>query len=138
MSDWKFYIIANGNYTYAGISPTPDKRLRQHNGEIKGGAKYTTGRGSGWKHICLISGFKNKIQAMQFEWAVKHVPPRNSGGLIMRMNKVYQVLNYERWTSKSPLAGEIPLEIEWLIEPFIENTLPEYIQLKYKYNINEM
>lgn len=138
MSDWKFYIIANGNYTYAGVSPTPDKRLRQHNGEIKGGAKYTTGRGSGWKHICLISGFKNKIQAMQFEWAVKHVPPRNSGGLIMRMNKVYQVLNYERWTSKSPLAGEIPLEIEWLIEPFIENTLPEYIQLKYKYNINEM
>lgn len=138
MSDWKFYIIANGNYTYAGVSPTPDKRLRQHNGEIKGGAKYTTGRGSGWKHICLISGFKNKIQAMQFEWAVKHVPPRNSGGLIMRMSKVYQVLNYERWTSKAPLAREIPLEIEWLIEPFIENTLPEYIQLKYKYNINEV
>ena len=138
MSDWKFYIIANGNYTYAGVSPTPDKRLRQHNGEIKGGAKYTTGRGSGWKHICLISGFKNKIQSMQFEWAVKHVPPRNSGGLITRMNKVYQVLNYERWTSKAPLAGEIPLEIEWLIEPFIENTLPEYIQLKYKYNINEV
>tara|TARA_Y100000768_G_C23981007_1_gene685780 strand:+ start:449 stop:865 length:417 start_codon:yes stop_codon:yes gene_type:complete len=138
MSDWKFYIIANGNYTYAGVSPTPDKRLRQHNGEIKGGAKYTTGRGSGWKHICLISGFKNKIQAMQFEWAVKHVPPRNSGGLIIRMNKVYQVLNYERWTSKAPLAREIPLEIEWLIEPFIENTLPEYIQLKYKYNINEV
>ena len=138
MSDWNFYIIANGNYTYAGVSPTPDKRLRQHNGEIKGGAKYTTGRGPGWKHICLITGFEDKIQAMQFEWAVKHVPPRNSGGLIMRMKKVYQVLNYERWTSKAPLAREIPLEIEWLIEPFIEDSLPEYIQLKYKYNIDAL
>ena len=48
-----------------GVSPDPIRRLRQHNGEIKGGAKYTTSKGCGWKHICLISGFEDKIQAMR-------------------------------------------------------------------------
>lgn len=115
MSDWKFYIIENAGCTYAGVSPDPVRRLRQHNGEIKGGAKYTTGKGFGWEHICLVSGFKDKIQAMQFEWAVKHVAPRNAGGLQMRIKKLYTVLNSERWTSKSPLASEVPLIVEWKI-----------------------
>tara|TARA_B100001540_G_C15803063_1_gene640778 strand:- start:1533 stop:1949 length:417 start_codon:yes stop_codon:yes gene_type:complete len=138
MSEWKFYIVANGNYTYAGVSPDPVRRLRQHNGEIKGGAKYTTSKGNGWEHICLISGFKDKIQAMQFEWAVKHVPPRNSGGLRMRMNKVYAVLKKERWTSNAPLSREIPLIIDWKIEPIINDILPEYIQInKSIYKLEE-
>ena len=115
MSDWKFYIIENKGFTYAGVSPDPIRRLRQHNGEIKGGAKYTTGKGSGWEHVCLISGFKDKIQSMQFEWAVKHVAPRNIGGLQMRIKKLYKVLMSARWTSKSPLACEVPLMVEWKI-----------------------
>ena len=61
---WSFYIIFNKNSTYAGVSPDPVRRLRQHNGEIKGGAKYTTSKGEGWKHFCLVSGFQDKIQAM--------------------------------------------------------------------------
>ncbi len=133
MSDWKFYIIENNGYTYAGVSPDPTRRLRQHNGEIKGGAKYTTGKGSGWRHICLIRGFENKIQAMQFEWAVKHVVPRNLGGLKNRMSKVYRVLCAERWTSKSPLASEVDLEIDWKID-ILENvkdiTLPENVKIQ--------
>ena len=28
---WIFYIISNNNYTYAGVSPDPERRLRQHN-----------------------------------------------------------------------------------------------------------
>ena len=90
---WSFYIIQNKNCTYAGVSPDPTKRLRKHNGEICGGAKYTTSKGSGWKHACLIEGFQTKNQALQFEWAVKHVPPRNSGGIIQRLKKLYTVLN---------------------------------------------
>ena len=42
--EWFFYIIQNGPCTYAGVSPDPVRRLRQHNGEIKGGAKYTRSR----------------------------------------------------------------------------------------------
>jgi predicted GIY-YIG superfamily endonuclease len=127
---WKFYIIINGQYTYAGVSPDPVKRLRKHNGEICGGAKYTTSKGSGWKHVCLIEGFQTKTQALQFEWAVKHVPPRNSGGIIQRLKKLYTVLNKTRWTNNSPLSITVPLVIEWKMEkPIIikELSLPNYI-----------
>ena len=114
--EWIFYIIQNKYSTYAGVSPDPVRRLRQHNGEIKGGAKYTLSKGPGWTHMCLVKGFRTKIEAMQFEWAVKHVPPRNAGGVKNRISKLYQVLKKERWTNKSPLAEEVPLTLEWLIK----------------------
>ena len=110
---WQFYLIKNGPYTYAGVSPDPEKRLRKHNGEISGGAKYTASKGTGWKHICLVKGFPTKIEALQFEWAVKHEPPRNVGGIQSRIHKLQKVLCKQKWTSKSPLAETIPLEIEW-------------------------
>ena len=111
---WVFYLIENNGCTYAGVSPDPVRRLRQHNGEIKGGAKYTTSKGPGWSHICIVHGFHNKIQAMQFEWAVKHEPPRNLGGPTARIEKMKSVMQKERWTSKSPLSCEIALKVEYL------------------------
>ena len=110
---WQFYLINNGPYTYAGVSPDPVKRLRKHNGEISGGAKYTASKGPGWEHMCLVKGFPTKIEALQFEWAVKHEAPRNVGGIAARIRKMRKVLCKEKWTSKSPLAETIPLEIEW-------------------------
>lgn len=138
MADWVLYIIENNGYTYVGVSPDPIRRLRQHNGEICGGAKYTTSKGPGWKHLCLVRGFQNKIQAMQFEWAVKHVKPRNTGGSINRLRKLCVVLNREKWTSKSPFANTIPLEIEWLTDiDFGKYTLPTYVtQVIYYDSLN--
>jgi predicted GIY-YIG superfamily endonuclease len=130
-AEWFFYLIKNNNCTYAGVSPTPDKRLRQHNGEIKGGAKYTTSKGPGWEHICLIGGFQDKIQSMQFEWAVKHVPPRDAGGVENRIKKMLIVCNKERWTSKAPLAKDVPLTIYWKSNVETSVALPEYIKEMY-------
>jgi len=130
MSDknWVFYIIHNRGATYAGVSPDPVRRLRQHNGEIVGGAKYTTGKGAGWEHICLVSGFQDKIQSMQFEWAVKHVAPRNAGGVVNRIKKLYTVLNKSNWTSKAPDAKGVPLVVEWKYPvPCEDRTTPDYI-----------
>jgi predicted GIY-YIG superfamily endonuclease len=127
---WSFYIIQNKGYTYAGVSPDPVKRLRKHNGELSGGAKYTQSKGPGWTHVCLVHGFQTKIQALQFEWAVKHVPPRDSGGLFNRLKKLYIVFNKTNWTSKSPEASTVALQLEWKIpKPSILNelTLPLYI-----------
>ena len=111
MDNWSFYIIKNSNATYAGVSPDPIQRLRKHNGEIAGGAKYTLSRGPGWEHICLVHGFRNKIEAMQFEWAVKHEPPRNLGGINARLEKIKKVMNKERWTSNAPLSNTVKLTI---------------------------
>lgn len=127
---WSFYIIQNKGCTYAGVSPDPVKRLRKHNGEISGGAKYTKSVGPGWTHVCLVHGFQTKNQSLQFEWAVKHVPPRNSGGLISRLKKLYTVLNKAHWTSKSPNALLVPLHLEWkIIKPTSMQSefLPVYI-----------
>ena len=85
----------------------------KHNGEICGGAKYTASKGPGWKHVCIVSGFQNKIQALQFEWAVKHHPPRNVGGITSRLKKLREVMVKERWTSKSPLSCDVPLIVEY-------------------------
>ena len=126
---WIFYIIENRGCTYAGVSPDPVRRLRQHNGEIKGGAKYTTSKGPGWTHVCLVEGFRTKIEALQFEWAVKHVPPRNAGGVANRIKKLYVICAKERWTSKAPNARDIPLTIRW--EHYVNTeheTLPDYVK----------
>ena len=133
MSEWKFYILENNGYTYAGVSPDPVRRLRQHNGEISGGAKYTASKGAGWKHVCLVTGFRTKIEAMQFEWAVKHVLPKDAGGLVNRISKLYTVLNKTQWTSKSPLAKTVPLELEWHIDMMSnEYSLPEHVIETFK------
>ena len=42
MDKWSCYIIENRGYTYVGVSNNVHKRLRAHNKEISGGAKYTT------------------------------------------------------------------------------------------------
>lgn len=41
---WIVYILTNPkhNRTYLGATNNPKNRLRKHNGELKGGAKYTT------------------------------------------------------------------------------------------------
>jgi predicted GIY-YIG superfamily endonuclease len=127
---WSFYIIQNHGCTYAGVSPDPVKRLRKHNGEISGGAKYTQSKGPGWTHVCLVHGFQTKNQALQFEWAVKHVPPRDSGGLLNRLKKLYCVLNKPHWTSKAPAAPTVPLQLEWSIAKpafFHDQPLPTYV-----------
>ena len=130
---WIFYIIQNKQWTYAGVSPTPQRRLRQHNGEIKGGAKYTTSKGPGWKHVCIVSGFRTKIEAMQFEWAVKHEAPRNAGGIVNRINKLLGVCNKTKWTSKSPNACDVPLTIHWHASDveLVQDKLPTFIKVEW-------
>lgn len=129
-TDWKCYLIENQGSTYVGVSPDPVRRLRQHNGEISGGAKYTTSKGAGWRHVCLVKGFRTKIEALQFEWAYKHVAPRNAGGLINRVKKLYKLCSREKWTSNAPLATEVPLTIHWLQPKILveHEPLPLHIQ----------
>jgi predicted GIY-YIG superfamily endonuclease len=135
MSEWCFYLIKNNNCTYAGVSPDPTRRLRQHNKEIKGGAKYTTSKGPGWTHMCIVRGFRTKIESMQFEWAVKHAPPRGVGGINSRIQKLYHVCCQEKWTTRAPIARDIPLTIYWHIPiPMDHVPLPENVlETQYHY-----
>ena len=124
------YIIYNYNCSYVGITNNPINRIKRHNQEMSGGAKYTKMIGPGWKYICQIHGFKNKIHALQFEWAVKHMG-KYKKGIENRILNLFKILNKHYWTKKSPESLNYNLKVIWNDITFIpENyTLPNYIDM---------
>jgi putative endonuclease len=128
---WKVYIIFLHNYSYVGATNNIPRRIRMHNGLIKGGAKYTTSKGSGWKYICYLDGFKNKIDALQFEWALKHVKPRTLRGIYGRIYKLEKLLWQEKWTSKACESLDYKLKINWCSPEYIleDFKVPDYIDM---------
>jgi len=130
MTDWKVYIIYNGNYSYCGVTPNLERRLKKHNQEITGGAKYTKMIGKGWKYICYIEGLKTKNDALKLEWAIKHCGPKKYTGINGRLYKLEKVLNKMKWTINSPLAINYRLKINWVNIDYypIFFEVPDYIE----------
>jgi nucleoside-triphosphatase THEP1/predicted GIY-YIG superfamily endonuclease len=128
------YTIMSATRTYVGITNNLKRRLRQHNGEIKGGAKYTRGY-SNWKLVYFLSGFRTKVEALQFEWSLRHVTGRgraSGSGLSGRLKNLERVLSMSRWTSKSPLASDVPLSLNWVLSKLrpirFESVLPNHVR----------
>lgn len=122
MTQWVLYILRSENRrrSYVGVTVNLARRLRQHNGEIKGGAKATRGRGP-WKIVGTVENLPTKRAALQLEWAMHHVrrlrkaprPPRRLSPTKRRVhNLLAAVLPRRRWTSKSPYCCP-NLEVVW-------------------------
>ena len=103
--------------TYVGYSIDPLQRLRKHNGEIKGGAKYTR-CGRPWKLIMYVTGFEFERTALQYEWRIHHPPQflkkKGAHGVINRLRIMKGILQMEKIVKNARPISEINLEIIWI------------------------
>lgn len=68
---WYVYVLLSvRGSTYVGSTTDVVRRLRQHNGEIKGGAK-TTRRERPWSIGCVYGPYPDQSQACKVECEVK-------------------------------------------------------------------
>lgn len=105
---WFCYILRcidenHPNLTYNGKTNNIVKRLNQHNGKIKGGAKST--KGKQWEVYALLTGFPNEQNALSCEWRIKHPTksrkrPSKYCGVNGRILGLNEVLICNKWTDK--------------------------------------
>ena len=107
-----FYVYwistPTGRRHYIGATVKPERRLRQHNGDIKGGARRT--RGQVWRFKCIVTGFRTWREALQFEWAFKY-HCRGCRSVLQRQRALENLMHKPQWTSKSPPSADVPLTI---------------------------
>jgi putative endonuclease len=99
-NNYIIYLLYNtsNNNTYVGITNNQQRRLRQHNGELVGGAKYTKakkGEGS-WKFYGWIKSNEEsileKIRSLKLEYRVKYLSRKNKGTPIEKRLKAMLLL----------------------------------------------
>lgn len=113
-----YLLVSSSGSTYVGATMDLNRRLRQHNKEIVGGARATgskVARGETWRRNCYVSGFPDWAAALQFEWRwkqisrkIQSVAPRSSrmSPLERRMLALDELLAMERPTSKALAYAE--------------------------------
>jgi putative endonuclease len=81
VADWYVYIVrcADGSL-YTGIARDVQRRLNQHNGAGRGGARYTRGR----RPVELVyqEGAVGRVQAARREWQIKRLTRREKETLV--------------------------------------------------------
>jgi len=108
------------NKIYIGYTTNFNHRIRQHNGEIAGGAKRTT-RFRPWAPVCVIQGFFEQSSALRFEYRLQHPRTRPTKGQD-RTLYILQVLSKLITAGDGPKESVIPwptLTINWYDDRFI-------------------
>ena len=127
-----YCLVSEKGTTYVGFSTNVDRRLRQHNRELSGGAKAT--RGHTWERICTVAGFPTQQSALQFEWKWKHLSRKAKGATAVekRCKALEQLLNSEQSTSQAELFSSYESPLYVLLE---ENYGSELRGKEFRYGI---
>ena len=99
---YSVYLLINtsNNCTYIGCTNNMTRRIRQHNGEICGGAKYTrNNKGDGnWMYHGIISDLdKHTALSIEKKIQIKSRKTKGNTPLIRRINAIDNILqNYDK------------------------------------------
>lgn len=125
ISDQEFFVyllLSSNGATYIGATIDLDRRLDQHNGFIKGGAKATTSRverGEMWIRAAHVRNFPTWQSALQFEWRWKQISRKiykNELPIKRRMEALKKLLSLEKSTSNAISFDEWPVKPEVILE----------------------
>jgi len=117
-----YLLLSSDNATYIGATVDLDRRLRQHNKEIKGGAHATgakVAKGETWIRAAHVKNFPDWQAALQFEWRWKQISrklPAKMCPLLRRFTALDMLLKLERSTTKARAYTEWELAPEVIIE----------------------
>ena len=125
---YTFYLLRSGSgrQTYTGISNRPERRIRCHRGEIKGGAKWPMSWKTGCEFVLQVHGFQTRGIAQSFECRTKrrYRTPKlgfsqwlrelqartgrrfPGSGVVFRTLTILHLLTLEKWQ-------KMDLELEW-------------------------
>jgi len=115
MSYFVYFIQSTNGSTYIGATVNLDKRIRQHNKEIKGGATATSikvSKGEIWSYICYVENFPTWNEALKFEWRWKHLSRQiqklkpSQRPIERRLEALKTLLALDKSTSKAILYTE--------------------------------
>jgi structure-specific endonuclease subunit SLX1 len=123
MPFYVYLLLSSDNCTYVGATVDLDKRLRQHNKEIKGGAIATGSKvekGEVWIRVAHVEGFPDWQAALQFEWRWKQLSRKLQSSvkepLERRAKALKELISLERPTSKAKAYNEWPNPPQVVIE----------------------
>ncbi len=68
---WYVYVLVGDAAHYVGSTNNVERRLRQHNGELRGGARFTRGRV--WKVGAVYGPYPSRSAAQKVEARVKRL-----------------------------------------------------------------
>lgn len=80
-------LSTDERHTYIGATTDVTRRLRQHNGEISGGARATQ-KYRPWEIVCVVSGFREWREALSFEYRWK----KRTRGRAARLKRMDELL----------------------------------------------
>jgi structure-specific endonuclease subunit SLX1 len=124
-----YLLVCSDGATYVGATVNLNRRLRQHNKEIKGGA-VATGRkvsqGKIWRRDRYVEGFPDWQACLQFEWRWKQLSRKLKGAPLERRHAALEtLLSLERPTTKALAYSEWATPPNVVIEPVIQIKIEE-------------